>query len=233
MAQLTVHRYERRDPRLGRHVAHDPRSRGFDLAQTFGASIPSKPIDWYRADADVFDQGELGCCTAAAALGLLVTAPFRKPARLFNIEDIRDFYSAETRIDPFDGEWPPTDTGSNGLSAMKVLKARGWATGYRHAFSPAVALAALNHGPIAVGTIWVESMSVVGRGNVVVVDRRSPVAGGHEYILDAWDPTARRVRITNSWGLKGFGDHGRAWLRYSDLAWLLSNQGDVVQPTVV
>lgn len=233
---VTVHRFERRDPRLGRNVAHDDASRPYDLAKTFGVSIPTKPINWYRADADVFDQGDnigknIGCCTAATALGLLLTAPFRKPGRIFNMRDVLDFYSEETRTDEFPGEFPPDDTGSSTLAAMRVLKARGYATAYRHAFSPASALAALNHGPIAVGSIWTESMFSVSRDNTIVVDRRSPVAGGHEYIADGWDPTTRRVRITNSWGLS-WGESGRAWLRYSDFAWLLSQRGDVAQPAV-
>ena len=222
---MTQVRYEPTDPRLGRHVAHDERSRSFPLT---GAFIPSKPIDWHRDDADVFDQGDLGCCTAAAALGLLVTAPYKRPGRIFNIADIHGVYRDATAIDPFPGTWPPDDTGSNGLAAMKVLRKRGWTTGYRWAFSPAVALAALAHGPIAVGTVWLDSMFTVRRG-LVVIDRKSPVAGGHEWVADGWDPRFRRVRMTNSWGT-GWGDGGRAWLRYTDFAWLLNQQGDVVQP---
>jgi len=229
VAQLTVHRYRPSDPRLGRHVEHDSRSRQFPLAA--GAFIPSKPIDWSRADSDVLDQENLGCCTAAATLGLLMTDPFRQDGRRFTLDDVHDFYSEETRTDQFPGEWPPTDTGSNGLAAMKVLKKRGWATGYRWAFSPATALSALTHGPIAVGTVWLDSMFNVSRNDLVVVDRRSPVAGGHEYVIDGWNATYRRVRITNSWGL-GWGDNGRAWIRYTDLVWLLKQQGDVVQPAV-
>jgi len=230
MATVTVTRYEPTDRRLGRHVYHDERSRRYDLATAFGATIPNKPADWHRDDADVLDQGNLGCCTAAAALGLLMTEPFAQPGRRFTMDDVRSVYHEETIIDHYPGKWPPTDTGSNGLAAMKALRNRGLTTGYRHAFSPATALAALAHGPVALGTVWLESMFTVRR-SLIVVDRTSSVAGGHEYVADGWDPGYRRVRITNSWGL-GWGDKGRAWISYSDFVWLLAQHGDVVQPVI-
>ena len=218
----------RTDPRLGRLVDHDPRSRTYDLVRTVGATIPSVPIDWHRNDADVFDQGSLGCCTACAGLGLMMTAPFNTSGHHYTLSDVHGFYHDETVLDDAPGTWPPTDTGSSGLAAMTVLRNRKLITSYQHAFSPTVALAALAHGPIAVGTVWLESMFEPRRGQLVV-NRRSPIAGGHEYVIDGWDPKLRRARITNSWGL-GFGDHGRVWLRYTDLTWLLAQQGDVVQP---
>ncbi len=219
----------RTDPRLGRLVNHDPRSRTYDLVHTVGAKLPTDPIDWHRDDADVFDQGDLGCCTACAGLGVMMTGPFMHGTR-YNLDSAHSFYHDETVLDDAPGTWPPTDTGSSGLAAMTVLRSRKLITSYFHAFSPTVAVAALTHGPIAVGTVWTESMFEL-KNDQLVVNRKSPVAGGHEYVIDAWDPKGRRVRITNSWGLS-FGDHGRAWLKYSDFTWLLSQQGDAVQPVI-
>src|SRR6476659_657963 len=105
------------DKRLGRHVLHDTRSRNFDLAGTAGAKLPTELIRWARP-GPVFDQGDLGCCTAAAALGLLMTEPFAS-GPTYTLADVHDFYSAETRIDGVCGVYPPDDTGSTGLAAMQ------------------------------------------------------------------------------------------------------------------
>jgi hypothetical protein len=218
--------FERTDPRLGRHVVHDDRSRGFDLARHVGVQLPAKPIRWERHGL-IFDQGDLGCCTACAALGLMMTEPFTT-GDTYTLDDAHAFYHDETVLDGIRGVWPPDDTGSSGLAAMRVLRKRGRVKAYSHAFSPTVAVAALARGPIAVGTVWLESM-FAPKGGRIVVDRRSPVAGGHEYVVDGWDPNARRVHMTNSRG--NWGDHGGATLSWDDFSWLLSQDGDAVQPT--
>lgn len=219
--------YPRDDMRLGRYKRHDPASRGFDLASQVAPRLPTERIEWQRT-GPIFDQ-DIGCCTACAALGLLMTEPFSN-GRTYTLADAHALYSEETRIDGFRGVWPPDDTGSSGLAAMKALKRRGLIAGYRHAFSPTVAVAALAQGPIAVGTVWLRSMfqPVGGR---IIVDQRSPVEGGHEYVVDAWDPAPRRVRVTNSWS-EDWGISGSAWLDLDSFAWLLRQGGDVVQPVM-
>lgn len=219
---------DRNDPRLGRNVFHDSRSRGFDLARAVKPKLPDHAIRWERR-GPVFDQGDLGCCTACAALGLMMTEPFATSGS-WSMDQVRAFYHDETVLDNFAGSWPPDDTGSNGLAAMKVLKRRGAILGYHHAFSPVVAVAALTKGPIAVGTVWLHSMFNPRRGQIIV-DQRSSVDGGHEYVVDGWDPKTRRVHMTNSWG--DWGVEGGAEIAYADFAWLLGQRGDAVQPTDV
>jgi C1A family cysteine protease len=65
----------------------------------------------------------------------------------------------------------------------------------------------------------------------LVVDKRSAVAGGHEYVIDGWNPATGQVHMTNSWGAE-WGDKGGATLNYDDLAWLLAQGGDAVQPSL-
>jgi hypothetical protein len=219
------------DKRLGRHVFHDSRSRKFDLAKAAGTKLPTEAIRWARR-GPVFDQGDLGCCTAAAALGLMMTEPlmYSDYQPVYSMDDVKAFYTAETRLDGIRGVWPPTDTGSTGLAAMKVLKRRGAITGYAHAFSPQVAVAALPWGPIAVGTIWLNSMFEPVNGRIYL-DPASGVAGGHEYVVDGWDPRTQRVHMVNSWG-EDWGNSGGATIELADFAWLLSRRGDAVQPKV-
>lgn len=232
------HVYDPEDPRLKRHVAHDPRSRDYPLPSR---RRPRRHVRWERTgpilDQNVVPNGHggygVGCCTACAGVGLLMTGPFAtEPQRIFTIKDALAIYHDETVLDEHQipGVWPPTDTGSSGLWLMKVLRARGYIAGYRHAFSLDSALGALGVGPIAVGTVWLQSMFDPGPDHVIRVDTDSQVAGGHEWLADEWDPAGRGwVGMTNSWS-EQWGDHGRAYLSVDDFGWLLRQRGDVVQP---
>lgn len=226
--QIDVHIYEPTDPRLKRHVVHDERSRNYALPE--GAK-PTQPISWTR-NGPVLDQGEVGSCTANAALGLMMTTPFSS-GKTFTEDDALAFYHQETVLDDSEipGEYPPDDTGSSGLWAMKTLQQQGLISGYSHAFSLNAALTALQNGPIAVGSVWVDSMMDPGKDGTLTVNKRSQVDGGHEYVVDGYDPTRDAVRMTNSWGTS-WGINGQAWIKTVDFQWLLSQEGDVVQPTV-
>ena len=226
MAHIFQFRYDRTDNRLGRHVLHDSRSRRFDLAEATGSRLPTQPIRWQR-QGPIFDQGDLGCCTACAALGLMMTEPF-SDGTVYDIDAVHAFYHGETLIDGIEGTYPPDDTGSNGLAAMKVLRKQGKIKAYAHAFSPYTAVAALTRGPIAVGTVWLNSMFEPVNGRIYI-DTGSRVAGGHEYVVDGWDPQTQRVHMTNSWG-EGWGEGGGATIEWVDFVWLLKQQGDAVQP---
>ena len=251
-SEPTIHLYPA-DPRFGRHVVHDPRSRGYDVrALLVTDTAPTRAVDWARR-GPVYDQAacdpavlrelgadpadtEIGCCTMAAAYGLLGTEPYHRRGRTYGMADVLSGYRDATRIDEWmiPGRWPPTDTGSAGIHAMKVLRRRGEIVEYRHAFSLPAALAALAHGPIAVGTLWYESFFHPMRRDgrfILDIARGAGVVGGHEYVLDGFDPSANLVRMTNSWGGR-WADRGRAWLPVSTLERLLAMRGDVVAPVV-
>jgi hypothetical protein len=225
--------------RLGRHVEHDPRSLAFAHGVLPKAAI--KSVDWTRR-APIFDQGNLGSCTGNAAAGLVAT-DFRDRTGLTSVtinDEVlpvdEDFavrlYSLATQLDEFDGAYPPDDTGSSGLGAAKALKKVGLSTGYTHAFSLTALLSALQAGPVMVGTVWLESMFEVDADGYVTVDRKSSVAGGHEFVLSAYDIGRQALRIDNSWG-DSWGVRGSAWLTQADMQWLLAQQGDVTVPAWV
>lgn len=223
-----VHTYDRVDPRCGRIVVHDPRSGDYPLPRR---SRPTVRISWAR-NGKVFDQGAVGMCTATAGLGLKMTGPF-SAGEQYTEEDCKQLYREETRIDDSEipGHWEPTDTGSSGLWLMKAMQARGLITQYLHAFDLDSALGALVTGPIAVGSLWLRGMSTPDRNGVIWVNPRDRIVGGHEYVIDGYDPATDMAYMTNSWGTS-WGMSGQAKIRASDLGWLLSQQGDVVQPTV-
>jgi hypothetical protein len=70
------HVYMPTDPRLGRHVQHDPRSLRYAHGVLPKTAI--KTVDWTRR-APIFDQGQLGSCTGNAAAGLLGTDSATRP----------------------------------------------------------------------------------------------------------------------------------------------------------
>jgi hypothetical protein len=226
-------------PSLGRHVEHDPRSLHFAHGVLPKTAI--KSVDWTRR-APIFDQGQLGSCTGNAAAGLLGTDSAAR-AGLTSVtingdvlpvdEDLAvDIYKLATQLDNIRGTYPPDDTGSSGIGAAKALKKLGLASGYTHAFSLDALKSALQSGPVMVGTVWLESMFDVDPDGYVVVDRKTSVAGGHEYAISAYNADRFAFRLDNSWG-EGWGVRGSAWFTEADLQWLLSQKGDVTVPVWV
>lgn len=219
-------RYQSTDPRLARHVHHDSQSRRYAL-DTAGMTVTS--VRWPR-HVPVFDQGQVGSCTAEAGIGCLGTGGYYAGVadRIgavygWDQASVYRFYSDEEVADGA-GPYPPTDQGSTGLTCAKVLTAKGLISGYQHTFSLTDALRALSVGPVIAGTEWRRDMfdpDPDGRLRIT-----GAVAGGHEYVVDEVDVVGSRVWITNSWGA-GWGVQGRAWLTFADWDLLLSAQGDV------
>jgi hypothetical protein len=142
-------------------------------------------------------------------------------------QDAISVYSDATKIDSASGQYPPTDTGSDGISGAKIAVTRGWISGYQHAFTLNDALAALStHGPVIVGTNWYSGMFNPTTDGELTINNGDSIAGGHEYILDEIDVPNQRVWMQNSWGTS-WGVEGRAWMTWAMLQRLLSEQGDV------
>lgn len=101
---------------------------------------------------------------------------------------------------------------------------------YPHALATA-----LQSGPVMAGTVWHNSMFDPTSDGRIPVDTRSGVAGGHEYLIDGYEPRTGpddRYWMTNSWSTS-WGQQGRAWFTGADLAVLLADDGDVTVPTPV
>lgn len=233
---------------LGRHIEHDPRS----LAYAHGVlpRIAIKSVDWARR-IPVLDQGQLGSCTGNAATGALGTDSAGRTASAWvtitpagaaashgtftaGLHQLDEafavhLYELATILDGITGQYPPTDTGSSGLGAAKALRALGLATGYTHGFSIAALNSALQAGPVLIGIPWLNSMFNPAADGRIIVDQASGVAGGHELELCRYDATAGEYWVPNSWST-GWGQSGWGYLAATDLAWLLSQQGDVTVP---
>ena len=216
------------DPRLGRHVNHDERSRRFAYR---GPTSPPRAVRHER-HVPVFDQGSLGSCTGNAAIGCLATGPFFATIDEGDAHWIRPLdqgaavacYEAASAIDPFPGQYPPEDTGSDGLSVAKVLTSLGAISGYEHAFGLDQALAALMNVPVITGTAWRAGMFEPNAEGLV--RPTGAEQGGHEYLMDEYDPVRGWVGFTNSWSDQ-WGLGGRFYMEAEAYGELLADQGDV------
>lgn len=215
------------DPRLGRHVDHDPRSRWF-LYPTAGVQLRS--VEHTRF-IPILDQGQVGSCTGNAGVGALGTDPLftgvhalpGRAAYSLDEDGAVALYSDAELIDG-DGPYPPRDNGSSGLSIAKALLAAGMIPGYQHTFSLQDALLALTETPILIGSEWYDSMFTPDSDGRVRLGGK--LVGGHEYVARQLDVATERVWCDNSWGLS-FGQAGRFYLTFTDLGVLLDRQGDV------
>lgn len=217
--------------RLGRHVAHDPRSLGYAYVADDRPLVSHR---WSRR-CPVLDQGNVGACTGNALVGWLGTDTLAREGSATVDETLAlGVYHDETLVDGFPGTYPPDDTGSDGLAAGKVAVQRTWATGYRHAFDVLDALHAIVYvGPVLLGMAWrtgCDRPTVAGR-----IRWTGAVRGGHELLADelhvvlkrdgTLDETRSLVGITNSWST-AWGQAGRCYLPVADLRRALAQQGD-------
>lgn len=219
---------------LGRHVRHDERSRRYPVRAADPATLTSVRHERY---VPVLQQADLGACTGFAAEGcvgtgaLLLAIPTGLPARPTGVaatdeDQARALYSAATKVDEFEGEWPPTDTGSSGLGVAKACKAAGLISGYRHAFGLNAALTALSQQPVIAGINWYSTFDEPDKDGRISIGRGAYVRGGHEICLDELDVPHRLVGFTNSWS-ESWGKGGRAYLSWDDFGRLLQEDGDV------
>lgn len=201
--------------KFGRHINHDPRSRAFP------ANVPDVPLKdkKHRLYGSVLDQGQLGSCTGNAAVQALNHKPFFK-GRRFNESDAVSVYSYATTLDPFDGSYPPDDTGSDGTSVAKVLRNRGLITEFRHIFGGVEeAKRIIQVKPFIVGVNFYRGMY-----NAANMEPTGDLMGGHEMVISGWTK-ARGFRLLNSWGT-GWGYNGYGWMSEDSLAFLLAEDGD-------
>ena len=218
------------DPRLGRVVEHDPRSRHFAFLAPEQVTLVTKR---HKRWIDVLNQGNLGSCTGNSGIGAMGTSPFYE-----HIKDLHNdwseaaavqLYSEATVADSFPGSYLPDDTGSSGLAIAKILVGRGWISGYRHTFTLYDMQAALQDGPVLVGINWYGNFfnpNAMGELTIGTVDK---VEGGHEIVCDEIDMEKKRFGFTNSWGTN-WGQQGRFYISFELMERLLKEDGDVVVP---
>jgi hypothetical protein len=221
-------------PGFGRHVLHDERSREYDAANGLVADVTKIVTTMHHRVIDPWDQGQIGDCTANAALGLMMTEPFADLVkRTFTEDDCVRFYEQETQLDDrqIPGHYPPDDTGSTGVWSMKVLKAWGLASGYQHAFDTWTLQRILQKFPVSVGVPWYASMDSPDENGLLHVEPASGLRGGHQFDLVGIDVENQWYTAVNSWGT-GWALKGEMRIPFNDFHTLLQHHGDVSVPVV-
>lgn len=220
---------------LGRHIQHDPRNRMF--AAPVSEMIPEKDFRW-RHYGMKLNQGNVGACTGFAGANAMNTMPYRRALakrHTFVNEDGLAFYVGATNRDPYEGSYPPHDTGSSGLAVCQELQAQRIITGYNWSFGFNHGLGSLVNGPLMQGTYWTEQMFYPDNdGRVKPI---GPDAGGHEYVWVGIEYRSKRQAsqnrswFLNSWGLWG-PKMGYFYMTWEDHMNLLARDGDLIQPVV-
>jgi len=244
MHTLEIHQYEQREPRLGRHIVHDSRSKAYPIS----LAVPPKPVDVFHVDhAPILDQGNVGACvgfTGADFLNTDLALPVRNiqnGGKWYSNADGLKFYHMATVADGFPGTYPPDDTGSSGLGLAKGLRKAGLIKSYEHAFNWDHLVAGLAVQPLCMGTPWTHSMFTPDANGVITVGpiNNSTLAGGHEWMLRGISYTKGLAVGRNHWNAKWDigGDansglnkaSGEFWITIADLKTLLANHGDVTR----
>jgi len=213
--------------RLGRHVHFDELSRNFPVPLLKGAAIQTRT--WNRT-LKAFTQGELGSCTGNGAVGVVCTEPYRQQGVRYSEALARKIYSHASYADTIVGAWPPKDTGSTVLAAMKALKELKLAKGYHWCFGLDDVLKTLSTlGPVEVGLNWYEGFDKPDAKGLVKVG--GSVRGGHAFELLGVDAEKKLVWAINSWG-SDWGLNGRFAISWKDLDRLLHEEGEASTVTL-
>jgi hypothetical protein len=231
---IDVQRYDPSDPRLGRHVRHDSRSLNYEFLAW--DAQPQRRNTFWTSNAKPLNQGKLGSCTGNAA-GQWLNTVFALPARrrvrngrYLTQSDAVNLYSLATTFDKWDGVYPPTDTGSDGLSVAKAGVQLGYLDRYSHTFSLRALQAALEITPVICGTVWTASMFSPVNGLVKVGKlNATTIKGGHEYMGCGIDWNEEVIIYRQSWGddWRGAKPGGYFAIAFKEVSSLLAYQGDV------
>jgi hypothetical protein len=213
--------------RLGRHVHFDDRSWNYRVPLRKAAVIQTRT--WLRT-VKAFNQGDLGSCTGNGAAGVVCTEPYRQAGARYSEALARKIYSQATKDDTIAGAWPPKDTGSTVLGAMKALKDLGYSKGYKWCFGLDDVLKTLSTlGPVEVGVSWYEGFDKPDKNGLVKIG--GAVRGGHAFELLGVDAEKKLVWAINSWG-SDWGHNGRFAFSWKDLDRLLHEQGEASTVTL-
>lgn len=203
-----------------------------------------RTVRWPRF-IPVIDQGDVGSCVGQAYCGALGSGALWQSlsAALQPVimADPRDYgegiYSDATAIDPFPGEWPGEDTGTDTRSGAQVLLDRSlvqrydWLTGDDPGALALDIVTKLAEQPLIIGIPWFDSFDWPDSNGVLTLAPGAEIRGGHALVVDECNVEGQFIGITNSWGA-GWGIGGRCYMSWATLQETLTSWGDACVPIV-
>ncbi len=221
--------YTTADRRLDRVQQFDERSRSFPISEVVPAALRS--ISWPCRPR--LDQGREGACVSFAWSHELAAYPIQ----VRGINDAFAFahYPIIQRADEWPGE-EPDYSGTSVLAGAKVMQREGYISEYRWAFTIDEVLRAISHaGPVVIGIPWKDTMFNPRPDGLL--DCSGKVIGGHAILARGLRLRSRLtgvtepvIRLRNSWGADWSTAGGDCFVRVSDLANLLQDDGDCCVP---
>lgn len=197
--ELTVQRVPQKFNLLGRQLVHDPRSKAFPTRVAIDKS------KWITKTVRIYDPSKNpnqchGECTGCAKSMEMNAVGNRVMGVVFNMDGAHKFYGLATKLDPWEDEWPPTDTGSSGLAAAKAAQQLGVGGEYRHVFGGADEVVQLiQEGRVVnVGTWWYADMFYPTTKGIIAPTGNQ--VGGHQYIARGYNVKLDMVMIRCWWG---------------------------------
>lgn len=189
---------ERADPRLGRQLVHDRRSRNYP-GPVPAAGMPRTYVRHRVYNPRPNPSQVIGNCTGVAEVVSLNARGNRARTRVLTMAHADAIYERATRRDPFPGEWPPEDTGSSGLAAGMAAIDHGLAVRVEWYFGLEATLNGLQLGPVSVGGYWRHAMWTPDP-DTLLVPYAGAYEGGHQWVAMAHDPDAGWVEGVCWWG---------------------------------
>ena len=206
---------------LDRRVEFDDRSRAYPIRSLLTTDTP-RSYTWPQGT--YLDQGQEGACVGFAWCHEAAAMP---QVRTVDETFARIVYREAQHLDA----WPGVDyEGTSVIAGAKAMKARGYLTEYRWAFSLNDALvAASRKGPVVLGLNWYTGMMDTDLDSYIHPTGR--IEGGHAILLLGVSVKYRAAVLQNSWG-QTWGRNGRCYISWDDLGLLLDQQGEACIPVV-
>lgn len=215
-------------PQLGRQKVQDPRSTDFAVGAPIDKSLwVTKLIRIY--DPLIHPNQCHGECTGCASAMMLNSDGNRNPREILNMNYAHACYSGASANDPWEGSWPPTDTGSSGLAAAKTAQSLRRGGSYRWIMGGAdeVVQTIQNGRVVSIGTWWYENM--MRKDANLMISPTGRRVGGHQYVARGYD-VARDLVVIRCW----WGRYRDAYIKRTELHDLLMDGGDAhVQDRVI
>ena len=211
--------------------------------QSRAITIPPK-VSLRDKVQEVYDQGEIGSCTANAFCGAfrMMKCDGFKPSRLFL------YYQERLAEDPAHNPSNLTDSGADVVDGAEYVETHGicselsWPyviAKFNVAPPPACLSEAQEHKisgyqvlstvddvrhsladghPVLLGTTVYSSFETAHQGHIPMPKPHDQILGGHEMVIVGYDDRTKLLEVLNSWGPK-WGDHGFCWIPYDYLTY--------------
>lgn len=184
-------------------------------------------------DYAVLDQGPDGACVGFGISGELASEP--EVVETVTNATAHALYLNAQQIDEWaGGEYlgaDPVYEGTSVLAGAKVAKNQGYYASYLWATNePDMAATVSNYGPVVIGVNWYAKMMDPDSNGFL--HPTGTIQGGHCVVVIGIDVEEGSYTIRNSWGAS-WGNNGEAKISRKDMAYLISQDGDVMKPSRV